>query len=45
MKGFQKQQVEEQEQHLDEINEIAKRLKEQGKEINHELDKQGHLIE
>jgi uncharacterized coiled-coil DUF342 family protein len=45
MNSFKKQQIDEQEQHLDEINEIAKRLKEQGKEINHELDKQGHLIE
>ena len=45
MKAYQKQQMEEQDQHLDEINDIAKRLKEQGKDINSELDKQGHLIE
>lgn len=45
MKSFQKQHEEEQEQHLDEINEIAKRLKDQGRVINDELDKQGHLIE
>lgn len=37
--------MDEQEQHLDEINEIARRLKDQGKQINRELDKQGHLIE
>jgi hypothetical protein len=34
MKSFQKQHEEEQEQHLDEINEIAKRLKDQGRVIN-----------
>ena len=45
MKAYKQQQLEEQDQHLDEINDIAKRLKEQGKEINSELDKQGHLIE
>ena len=36
--------VEEQDQHLDEINEIAGRLKLQGKEISKEIDKQGGLI-
>ena len=37
--------MEEQDQALDQINDIAKRLKQQGREINSELSKQGHLIE
>jgi len=37
--------MEEQDQALDEINDIAKRLKDQGREINSELNKQGQLIE
>lgn len=45
MKAYHKEQLEEQDQHLDEINDIAKRLKDQGREINSELTKQGHLIE
>lgn len=44
MKDYQKEQLEEQEGHLDEINDIAKRLKDQGREINSELSKQDHLI-
>ena len=36
--------IEEQDQHLDEINEIAGRLKIQGKEISKEIDKQGVLV-
>ena len=31
MKAYQKEQLEEQDQALDEINDIAKRLKEQGR--------------
>jgi len=31
MNSYKKQQLEEQDNHLDEINEIAKRLKDQGK--------------
>jgi hypothetical protein len=34
MKAYQKQQIEEQDQALDEINDIAKRLKDQGRDIN-----------
>ena len=44
MNDYQKEQLEEQEGHLDEINDIAKRLKDQGREINSELSKQDHLI-
>lgn len=41
---MQNELIEEQDQHLDEINEIANRLKLQGKEINREIDNQGKYI-
>ena len=44
MKRMQNELIEEQDQHLDEINEIANRLKVQGKEINREIDNQGRYI-
>lgn len=45
MQAAQKQLIEEQDQHLEEIHQIAERLKAGGKNINEELDKQGVIIE
>lgn len=44
MKHMQNELIEEQDQHLDEINEIATRLKKGGVEMNKEIDKQGQYI-
>ncbi len=44
MKHMQNELIEEQDQHLDEINEIAQRLKKQGQVMNKEIDEQGKYI-
>lgn len=44
MQRMKNELIEEQDQHLDEINEIAGRLKIQGKEISKEIDKQAVLV-
>lgn len=36
--------IEEQDEHIEEINEIAVRLKNQGQEINQELKRQNQII-
>ena len=41
---MQNELIEEQDQHLDEINEIAARLKKGGIEMNKEIDNQGKYI-